>query len=74
MAILTDAGKDHVDATAKAVEEIEEQVRERIEDAIRSLDRWDIDGDDQGSAILRTRAGEYLDRDDVLVAVRRGNW
>ena len=74
MAILTDAGKDHVDATEKAVEEIEEEVRERIEDALRSIDCWDIYGDDQGSRMSRTSAGEYLDRDAVLAAVRRGNW
>ena len=62
--ILTDAGKDHLDATERAVEEIEEQVRERIEDAIRALP--------QGTLVRRS--GVYLRRDDVLEAVKRGNW
>jgi hypothetical protein len=69
--ILTDAGKDHVDATEKAVEEIEEQVRERIEDAIRALTIWDNFWEGENSVHTW---GKYVNRDDVLEAVKRGNW
>jgi hypothetical protein len=72
VAILTDAGKDHVDATEKAVEEIEEQVRERIEDAIRALPRGDPSN--EGCRMVELIDGDYLNRDAVLEAVKRGNW
>jgi hypothetical protein len=77
MSILTDAGKDAVDELSATVEEIEEQVRERIEDAIRALDRYaPISGatDTYEATMDEQSHGDYLDRTEVLRAVERGNW
>jgi hypothetical protein len=80
VSILTEAGKDAVDGISKAAEEIEEQVRERIEDAIRALDRYEpIIGEsgpqDHGEPEMVTIVnGDYLDRSEVLAALKRGSW
>ena len=76
MTILTEAGKDAVDGISKAAEEIEEQVRERIEDAIRTLDQYEpvIYDEIHGAEMDKTSNGEYLERDAVLAAVKRGAW
>jgi CHASE3 domain sensor protein len=79
--ILTDAGKDAVDGLSSAVQEIEEQVRERIEDAIRALDRYEpvVVGEAGPPAygeaeMVLVCHGDYLDRFEVLSAVKRGAW
>jgi hypothetical protein len=77
MTILTEAGKDAVDALSGDVERIEEEVRERIEDAIRALDRYaPIPGatDVEEATMDEQSHGDYLDRSEVLKAVERGNW
>ena len=77
MTILTEAGKDDVDELSATVEEIEEEVRERIEDVIRALDRYaPIPAvDDTSEATMDEQShGDYLDRTEVLRAVERGGW
>ena len=73
MSILTEAGKDAVDNLSSTVEEIEEEVRERIEDAINALDRYDLDLDaDAGMSM--SKGGDYLMASEVLRALESGNW
>ena len=76
MSIQTEAGKDAVDNLSSTVEEIEEQVRERIEDAIRALDRWSpaIYDEVHGAEMASSRHGDYLEREAVIAAVKRGAW
>ena len=74
MTILTEAGKDAVDGLSEAVEKIEEEVREELEDAIRALDRYaPIPGaTDADEATMDEQAhGDYLDRSEVLQALAR---
>jgi hypothetical protein len=74
MTILTEAGKDAVDGLSATVEGIEEEVRNRIEDAVHALDRWApaIYDEIHGAEMDRDRAGDYLEREAVLAAVKRG--
>ena len=62
MSILTEAGKDAVDQLSATVEEIEEQVRERIYDEVH------------GAEMAISRHGDYLEREAVIAAVKRGAW
>ena len=75
MKIEAKAGEALVDTIRSTVEDIEEEVRERVEDAIRALDRHELAAtgyDDH--EMVGSRDGGWLSFDDVMDAVKRGNW
>lgn len=74
MRIVTDAGHEALGAFADSVELIEQEVCDRIQDAVRELDRYAPipPVDDSSEATMDEQAhGDYLDREDVLAAVKR---
>ena len=74
--LKTDASREGVDDVVEAFAEAEEQVRERIEDALRALDRFSpIVGDtDADVDMAPDSSGDSLNRDAVLEACKRGAW
>jgi hypothetical protein len=75
--LKTDASREGVDGVVEAFVEAEEQVRERIEDAIRALDRYEpINAvNETDEATMQEGAhGDYLSREAVLEACKRGAW
>ncbi len=74
MKIETKAGDYLAETVHAAVEDIEEEVRERVEDAIRALDRHELveRGDDH--EMVGSRNGDWISFDDAMDAVKRGNW
>jgi predicted NAD/FAD-binding protein len=73
MRVETRAGEAFADGIRQTVEGIEEEARERIEDAVRACVRFTADPDRHGE-LMTARDGEWLSFDDVVAAVKRGAW
>ena len=77
MKIETKAGDYLVSTVRDEVMSIEEEVRERIEDAINALDRHspiNAENETDEATMQEESHGDWLSREEVLDAVKRGNW